>query len=195
MATENLGRANPLWSTELFRALLRNTVFRHGFVNRFADHLNTALSAEATKTVVQRVAQAIEAEMPAHIERWGRYAAGQTTYEMPDNCWAEEVAFIIEWLDERPDRVRQHIVDHFGLSGTYELKLDTDPPDSGTFLLTARTVEAPFSGRYFQGVPLTITVIPAPGSIFAGWSDPELGTDMTVVVDPGEDLMLTARFE
>ena len=83
----------------------------------------------------------------------------------------------------------------FGLSGTWTLTLVAEPPGAGTFELSSATVEAPFSGTYFRGVPVTVTAHPAAGYTFAGWTDAALPADPTVTLDPEGAVTLVARFE
>ncbi len=186
------GWPNPPWSTELLRTLMRNPTFRTDFINRYADLLNTVLRPEATRGVLDRTAAALRPEMPRQWQRWG--AQGVAPAEQMA-AWERVVAAIGDWLQNRPTHAIRHILTNFGLAGTWQLQLEAEPPGSGVFVLTAATVEAPFAGTYFRGVPVTITAVPAEGYQFAGWSLEGLPPDPTVVLMPDGDTALTATFE
>lgn len=189
------GWPNPPWSTELLRLLLGSPEFHDAFVNRYADYLNTLLLPERTRELNRAFADEIADEIPRHLERWGSFTAGDTAYALEGGEWEASVAGIDAWLLERPAHARRHVLDAFGLEGTWTLTLEADPPGSGSFELSAVTVDAPFSGTYFLGVPVTITAVPLAGRTFAGWSDPALPSTPTVTVDPAAALRLVARFD
>ena len=66
--------------------------------------------------------------------------------------------------------MRQHIIDHWGLSGTSEVTLDVSDPAGGAVKISTVQPDAyPWSGTYFQDVPVQITATPNPGYRFAGW--------------------------
>jgi len=177
---------NPPWSTELLRRMLDIPEFRAQFINRYADFLNTQLRPTETQAALDEVVAGIAPVMPRHADRWGESLPGG---------WESETAGIRQWLGERPAYATTHIVDHFGLAGTWTLDLAADPPGSGTFALTALEVDGPYSGSYFLDVPVTITAVPAPGYSFAGWSDPLLPATATVTLDPGGSVQLIASFQ
>jgi hypothetical protein len=187
---------NPPWATEPFRLLFTSPAFAQTFALRYADLLNTTFDQANTTAVLEATADGIAAHMGRQVERWGTWTDGQTTMSMPDGEWAEAVLAIDEWLEDRPEFARQHVVDQLGLAGTFSLSLDADPPDGGTFQLAAVAVEDGFDGIYFQGIPVTVTAVPAAGRTFAGWEDPAYGSATTAVVNSaGEAVALVARFE
>jgi hypothetical protein len=182
---------NPPWSTELFRLMVQSPEFSRDFVNRYADSLNTILRPESTHALLDEMIAEREGAMPDHVERWGSYG----TFTMPTSAWEWELDWVYTWLDRRPEHARNHIVKHFGLDGTWELTLDISPAGAGTLQLNTLEVKEAFVGTYFQGMPVTVTAVPAAGYTFAGWSDPDLPNDPTVELDPGEALTLVAYFE
>jgi hypothetical protein len=188
------GWPNPPWATEPLRALMRNPVFAVDFINRYADYLNTMLRPEVTRAVLDQAVAAVAPEMPRHLERWGRVEAPGGPRMQP-GAWEAEIAAIGDWLQARPRFAREHIVNNFRLDGTYQLDLRVEPPGSGTLQLTGVTVEAPFTGTYFAGVPITITAVPAEGRQWRGWDPGAVPQEQTVVLTPRANTTLTARFE
>lgn len=186
---------NPPWSTELFRLMMASPDFKQLFVNRYADHMNTLLAPEATVPLLQTYADDIALEIPRHVDRWGSWDDGVNVRSIEDDTWENEIGWIELWLERRPEHARGHVVANLGLEGTWDLHLDAEPVDGGTFRLAATTVGAPFDGVYFRGVPVTITALPAPGHTFAGWSDPSLPNSQTITIDPDQAIDLVAYFD
>jgi hypothetical protein len=190
------GWPNPDWSTELFRLLVDNPEFVDTFVNRYADYLNTLLLPERTQDLNSQYADELAPEVPRHVDRWGSWTDGTQTYTLDGDEWEIGVDHVDWWLGERPAEARAHVVEAFGLAGTWTLTLEADPPGSGTFELSAVTVPGPFEGTYFQGVPVTITAHPEPGYTFVGWDNPWVRNLPTVRVNPsGGGLDLVATFQ
>ncbi len=186
---------NPPWSTELFRLLMTSPEFEEAFVNAYADAMNTSLSPEAGRAALDELADAVAEDIPRQISRWGTWSDGATTRELEDGVWESEIRWIDRWLGERPAHARAHVVANLGLTGTWTLRVEADPPGSGTIELSTVEVALPFTGVYFRGVPVTITARPAPGSTFAGWSDERLPATATVTLPAGGlAAPLTARF-
>jgi hypothetical protein len=197
LSPDGVSWPNPAWSTELFRLLTESPTFATIFVNSYADYMNTLLAPEVTVPELHEVADGIAATLPRQLDRWGSWDDGVVSYSLGSGVWAEEIDWIEEWLVERPAHARDHVVQQFGLAGTWTLQLDVEPAGAGTFELTAVAVDAPFEGVYFQGVPVTLTAVPAFGYTFDGWSDPDLSADPTVVLDPDGPVgpvSLVARF-
>ena len=101
----------------------------------------------------------------------------------------------------RPTYQRQHILEQFNLPGLASLNLRADPARGhvriNTVDIQTGTIgvddPANWSGIYFQGVPVQITAVPAPGYRFAGWK--ETGSQETeLILMLTEDVILTAVF-
>ncbi len=175
----------PDWSTSLFRGLLDNPEFRHQFINTFADLLNTRFDPVQSVPILDGMMDMIAGEIASDQERWGGSLSG----------WVGQVDSVRSFLEERPGYTRDHIVFEFGLPGTWDLDLDVDPPGAGQVDLEVFSVEGPFTGTYFLDVPVELTAVPAEGWVFVEWSDPALGSNAEIVIDPNEDQSLVARFE
>jgi hypothetical protein len=175
---------NFAWSTVLLRKLLDNEGFRHAFINRYADHLNTTFRPTAMLEVLDEIRDGIATEVPRHYARWTQ----------PVSTWYDNLTVISRFMEERPALATGHIMNHFGLTATLTLSLDIEPPGAGSIRLTAATIDGPWSGTYFQDVPITLTAVPDAEHVFAGWSDPELPGEATVVISPAGDDTLVACF-
>jgi hypothetical protein len=199
-ATSPDGNGHGEWSTFLLRALLENESFRHDFINRFADLLNTAFVPERVVAMVDEIAGSLAPEMPEHIHRYTQPASMA--------AWESEVALIRQFAQLRPEFQRQHIVDFFALGGTTGVGLNVSSPEAGairinSLLINDQTVGIagdpyPWQGIYFQDVPVTLTAVPKIGYRFVEWEglpdDAQAGAK-SVKLLLTEDLSLTACFE
>ena len=154
--------------TLLLRKALENTRFRNEFINRFADLLNTALSAEQAGAKLEEFRALYAPGMPEHVARWNQ----------PGN-WNNELARIGNYLALRPAALRGHLAERFGLAGAAELTVGVAEAGQGSVKVNSLVLEPstpgvslepyPWTGTYFQSVPVTLTALPAPGYRLAHW--------------------------
>src|SRR5690606_20089485 len=184
---------NPAWSTLFLRRLLENQEFQNNFINRYADLLNTTFLPDRLTGLIDELAANIADEIPSHRQRWGT----------PTN-WENKVQVMRDYAEERPAYAISHILDKFNLSGTLEATLQVSDPEEGyiqinTIEITASTpgVAAdpyPWTGIYFNNVPITLKAIPNPGFQFSHWSGAVSSTDEEVTVTPTADFSIQANF-
>jgi hypothetical protein len=171
-ATDGPSWPNPPWSTFLFRKLVENPQFRDDFVQRFAAHLNTTFLLERVLEIMDRVAGNIRTEMPATMDRWGGTLDEMMGFAFPSTLaeWDSNIEVMKKFALRRPVYARQHLIDFFGLSGTFRLTIHTYPSQAGKVLIN--NVPIPpgrFSGLFFKDVPLALTVAPNEGYRFVRW--------------------------
>ncbi len=174
------------WSGLPIAAALTNPDFRTLLVNAHADYLNTSLAPERARATVTALADEVRPVMQKQRDRWCSGAS------MDD--WESEVSYAETFAERRPAAIDAQLIDHFGLSGHATLSLTADPPEGGTYTLAVLSVTPPFTGRYYAGVPVTVTAVPAEGYVFSGWSDSALGTNPTVVLPMLGGTSVMARF-
>ncbi len=180
--------------TVLFRLLIGNSEFRRQFINRFADHLNTSFTPQRVISIIDAMQAAINPEMPEHILRW--HIMGNSM-----DVWEKNVDVMRSFARQRPVYVRQHIVDHFELTGTAIITLLTDSTKGHIRINSIDiTPDTPgvmnadeWSGTYFEGIPISLSAIPKPGYQFAGWEGIDQ-SDADVFLILNENLTLTANF-
>jgi hypothetical protein len=188
---------NPDWSTFLLRSFLENETFKVNFINRFADLLNTNFSSERVMKVVADMRQAIQPEIPEHIARWNR--------GLSMDIWNNNVNVMANFAYQRPAYQRLHIRQQFGLESDASITLNVSNPNRGyirinTIDITANTpgvseLPYPWTGTYFQGIPVQVTAVPAPGYKFVGWLEYPEQKNTTMSVLPINGMTLTAQFE
>ena len=178
---------------ELLVSLLRNSSFRHDFVNRLADLLNTAFLPERVIDRLHELKTQIEPEMERHIVRWDiDYWQGQIGTLAN---WYADLQVIETFAQRRPEFVADHFRDQFDLGDDAVVDLTVSPSGAGAIRLNSIALDgSPWSGTYFRDVPLRITALPSPGYRFAGWSGSLDAVAPSIDVTPTGDISLTATF-
>jgi len=164
---------------------LESDDFRTLVANQASDFLNTSLKADEAQARWDEMAARARPAMEAQFERW---CSGTV-----DN-YDSAVSTAHTFMGVRESQLRGQVEDALGLDGTARVLLSADPEGAGSFDLTAVHVEAPFSGTFFTGIPVTVTAVPAEGYTFSGWVEADLGSDATAVVELSGDRTLTAKF-
>ncbi len=207
-------------SSLLLRKLLENPDFKKRFLNRLAGLLNTVFAADNVLPEIDRLAGAIEQDIPYEIRRWP--GSGD---------WDAGVDYMREFARRRPGIVRSQTIEAFDLPGSATLTINR-PTECGLWnadcgikwpfripnseLGTGSSIsindatflgsdDLPWQGQFFQGVELQVAAVPAPGYRFAGWTCaasptsaeacPDLPPDPEVTLSLSDDLSLTPRFE
>ncbi len=86
-----------------------------------------------------------------------------------------------QFSNSRGPNVRTHFINQFGLGGSSPLTLNVNNPARGTIQINRITVRPelpganaggpfPWTGTYFNNVPISLTVLPKPGYRFVGWT-------------------------
>ena len=166
--------------TRLLRKALDNQTFKRKFINRFADLLNTSLSASNATATLDQFQATYSPNMSEHVLRW----------RQPID-WTGVLARIRNYVQLRPAAVRSHIVSKFGLSGSANLVVNVNDTTQGvvtinTIALQSPTVGVsanpyPWNSVYFKGISIPIRAQAKSGYEFVSWS---LSNAKGVVLDP-----------
>jgi len=146
---------------QIFRSLLMNKTFREYFINRYADLVNTVFSTETMLNHITGVKAVLEADMPRHFEKWGSDMA----------AWNIEInKVVVPYIEARPAYALQFVQDTFHLVKEVSISLDVWPPGAGSVKInTIQPWPLPWTGTYFDGVPVQLTAMPNPGFRFVQW--------------------------
>jgi hypothetical protein len=172
MATDSVGAPfpNPPWSTFLLRNFLKNESFQNKFINRFADLINTTFFPDRLITIIDSLSQRINSEFPEHLNRWRLNSM---------NGWNNSLNTMKNFAIERPYFVREHIKSKFDLNNTQGITVDLSINNAG--YIKINTIEIlpstpgvpenpyPWSGIYFEDVPVSLTAYANPGFLFSHW--------------------------
>jgi hypothetical protein len=181
----------------MFTSLLENPTFKNYFINRSLDLLNTVLDGDNAASQVQDFIDLYAPEMPEHIQRYG-YPTSYTSWEFYVNR-------MLQFAQNRPTYLREHLQDYFELSDqTYNLSVFSNE-DQGTILVnsisvgqTLETIDNPWQGIYFSDVPVTLKAQPKSGFRFVGWYNQFhelLSNQLTYQTTSDTDIYVEARYE
>lgn len=150
---------------EIFFSLTKNIAFRNRFINRSADLMNTIFTPADFSQLLYRLRDSIANEMPRHLARWG------TT----ETYWNGQINGRIDFINARPAAARSQMVSEFNLVKQVDVTLNVMPAGAGIIKMNTIYPDTyPWTGVYFDGVPVTITAIPNPGYTFSEWKAPVL---------------------
>ena len=186
-ATDGPAWPNPPWSTLLLRKLFENTGFKNQFVNRFADLMNSTLLPENINKAIDEKKNAIVNEIGLHLKRWS--GASQST-------WLSNVQFMKSYVTSRPYNVFVHIQEKFGFQLPQRINVLANASQGAVLLNSLKLKTFPWSGSYFQEVPISLTAIPNAGYRFVRWEGVGTNsTSTTLIVSPKLNMEIRAVFE
>ena len=143
--------------------LMDNLDFRDYFINRYADLMNYYFTWEITENLINVNADEIEAEIPAHYARWGTPTVA---------VWNSGVNELKTFYENRVYYQRNEIESYFDLNDQVNVTLEVNPTGAGYIKIsTIVPAELPWTGVYFDGVPVTVTAIANPGYTFLNWDN------------------------
>ncbi|MFL5765383.1 MAG: CotH kinase family protein [Bacteroidia bacterium] len=159
----------------MLRSLLDNTEFKNYFVDRYADLINTIFQPSEMHSNAQAMHDEMLPEMARHFNRWNStsWSSSWATFiGRADNVpeWEAQIDTMLLFSDTRVAFARDQIQSQFALNKQVDVTLDTYPAGAGKIKISTVTPETlPWSGVYFDGVPVTITATANPGYEFRYW--------------------------
>lgn len=163
----------PIVWREMMKRLLINEKFRKQFLNRFADLMNSNLEPAKIMGTMNQLSQTLEPEINRHIERWEKSTI--PWYTLSD--WNSAINQMKEYIEgsgeskPRRDYVFEHLTNYFDdIDGTSTITIE--PPCGGTVSINTVTPSSPpWSGTYFNNIPITLSATANNGFEFVQWSD------------------------
>ncbi|MCC5839831.1 MAG: CotH kinase family protein, partial [Opitutales bacterium] len=154
-------------SEEIYEALFQNAGFRRQFVNRFLDHINSTFTPHRIEEIVRGVYDEISPYVHEDEHRWSQNIAPFSSVNQ-----------IINFGRSRPASQREELRGRFSLGMDVEITLAASM-ESGKIRLNTLVIDSdllgvqgypyPWTGTYFQGVPIELEALPEPGHRFVGW--------------------------
>ncbi len=180
----------PSSYSQIFDRVLNNLEVRNYFVNRFADLINTIYQPDNMEAILYNMRDSIITEVSHQVERWG--APNEATVD-------GYIDGILSYNSTRKNTARNHLNTSFDLDGQRVLTLEVSPAGAGYIQLnTIMPQDLPWTGIYFDGVPVTMTVIANPGYTFSNWEENDLlpvgSTDPSITINLDESETFTAIF-
>lgn len=178
---------NPPASTYLLRKLNENQDFQHLFINCFADMMNTKWLSGYIDPIIDEMKGGISSEIEAHKTRWGQNNYGG---------WSSTVDGFKSYAANRPTYIDGFIRDFYGISGTYLLSLNVSDNAQGSIKLNTIQPEVyPWSGGYFNDIPVTLIAKPNKGYRFVRWEGVITSSQDTIILTRSTETSVTAVFE
>jgi hypothetical protein len=143
--------------------LFANQQFKNYFIDRYADLINTVWQQPNVVNMGNAMINEVAPWIPRHHSRW---SGNITTFQNTMNN-------MINWNLNRITGARNVVQSFFALTGQVTYTLDVQPAGAGRIHISTiepSTNDYPWSGVYFQGVPVKITAIANPGYTFDYWA-------------------------
>lgn len=155
----NMKRGDLGPTTSIFKNLTKNIAFRNKFINRYADLMNSLFVPEKFKAKAYEFRDSLAGEMPRHHAKWPPY-----------DKWANHIKRMTDYIDQRPYFARMHLQSQYNLGKQVNLTLAVEPQGAGYIKINSIFTDAsPWTGIYYDGIPVQITAIPNPGFSFDHW--------------------------
>lgn len=188
---------NPEWATLILRRLLENNEFKLNFINRFADVLNTYFHPTRVVDKINEFKANLNPEMSEHYDRWDNF------FDL--NSWESfSITRMRNFANERPNNQRNHIRAKFGISGNINATLNVSDATHGFVKINTIEINSttpgvaanpyPWTGVYFQDIPVTLKAIALPGFVFSHWSGDSNSTESEITITTTSDFSVTANF-
>ena len=177
---------NPPWSTFLLRELLTSDEFRIDFINRYADLINSSFRSDRVLEQIDQKKNLILSEIPGHCARWG-----SDIWQ-----WLNNIQVMRDFATYRKNHAQNHVIQYFDLTEDSEVTLDIYPEQAGKIQISTLCIEdLPWSGEYFNGVPVRIAATANPGYRFIRWEGGNTSDSSEIIVYFNGNKQLTAVFE
>jgi hypothetical protein len=154
----------------ILERLLTNSSFKEAFLTRFSDLLNSYFTSNRTTQVLTDFKARYDIEMPENIERWK---------DPTSSVWNLEVNGMANFYSQRPVAQRNHLRSFFSLSSQRNLTVNVS--DALLGYVKVNTIDIlpttpgvsenpyPWTGIYFQGIPVKLEAKLKKGSKFRHW--------------------------
>lgn len=174
----------------LYNSLIKSNDFKRLFINHasvmFANYMNGKNIADQAKFLAGMLDPtdvARDMEVEAYKERRNSYAHEFDPY-------GEKLG---SWASDRDAVVKSEYKSEFGLSG--EISVTIGSTGNGTVLMEGMKLpgNGSYTGKFYAGIGMELTAVPAAGAVFAGWSDGS--TDNPHMISTDGDVSITASFK
>jgi hypothetical protein len=176
---------------QIFNRAIQNPEFRDAFIRRYIDLRNTVFRTERLEEIRDAMRAELEDAMPRHCERW------QTDF----GWWYNGYDWRLDWNNQRRECIINVLQDYFGLFNDIEITLDVQPAGAGRIHISTvepDEMEYPWTGAWYNGLPVTLTAIANPGYVFSHWGENQLFeipvTNRQFTLNLEENTSFTAHF-
>lgn len=178
----------------LLSSLIVNPEFKIQFINRFADALNSCFTTAHFNGVVNSTFDEIAPFLAEHSNR--------TT--VIDFYTASNKTKLLNWGTDHPTVQRNSIKSFFNIANTVDITISLSNNDAGTVKMNTIDITSdtpgisdnpyPWTGIYFQNIPITVKAKANPGFTFSHWSGDVTGTSEEITFTPNANQQIQANF-
>lgn len=170
-ATDGPSWSNGPFATLFLRKMLENNAYKASFISRFADNLFVTWNPLWINPRIERHANWIRNEVPYHVGEWAGTTSSYGDGIPSVQYWENEVAELKDFAQQRNAFMVNDLVQFFGLPGASTLNVQVSNPAHGQVRLDEMPALTtyPWTGKYFQQLPFTLTAEPRPGFNFIRW--------------------------
>ncbi|MDO9578111.1 MAG: CotH kinase family protein [Candidatus Cloacimonadales bacterium] len=189
--TVSSANLNPAWSTFLIRRLMTNLEFRNGLINCIADYMNTIFQPDNVISVIDGIYDAMYPEWQRHVDRW----ADDSLFVFSMETWNAQMDLMRQFAVQRHIWMPQHIMNTFNLPDSAEVTLNVSNPAQGKIKLNFLNIEEyPWSGLYYEDIPVILKAIPKPGYHFVEWTGDIASSEDSISVSLAGSMNIEAVF-
>ena len=146
--------------TLIVDSLMKNPTFKHLYVSRYIDLLNSTFSCDFSIPLLDSMISIIAPEMPAQIARWG----GTVTE------WQHDVDTMRTFISNRCTDITQGMRNCYSLTGPYSVNFNVSPANAGTIKINSFAPQTySWTGSYFGNIETTLQGLANPGYVFDHW--------------------------
>ena len=155
---------NVPWATLLLRRILENDQARTDYINRAADQLNVLYNTD-------RLVETLDTFANRYTDEIAFYNAnfGNIIWDYPTR-----ISRIRYFVENRTQVVWEDFIQEFtDVTGRANISITVEPLNGGTINWSTLTVDenfAPFFGKHFEGIPVPVSAVAAPGYTFSHWT-------------------------
>lgn len=158
---QSLGNPGSQGHVPILNKLLMNQDFKQYYVMRYFDLLNSGLSCTRMVNILDSMVQVIQPEMQGQITKWGG------TYSE----WQQNVLDLRNFILQRCSLVTQQFAGCYQTTGPFNIKVNVDPPNSGTVQFNSNLIQNfVWSGIYPGNLPSLLNATAKPGYCFTHWT-------------------------
>lgn len=182
--------------TWLLRNLMNNEGFKYQFISRSHDLLNTVFKPSNTISQFDDMANRIRLDIHNQFDRWGKNIS----------TWEDDLQYTRSYMEQRPGFYCDHLAEKLGFSTVlHEITVDISNTEMGLVQLNSILIDEntpginpspyPWTGNYFEDIPVHAKAIPKSGSRFVCWEGINTSTDEEITIQLTDNANLTAIFE
>jgi len=152
----------------LLGALLKNDGFRNKFINWYIDRISSDFKPEVVQEKHNRLLNELYPHLDEHQNRWA----------ISKSNFGAFTSYIKNFINKRPDYVIFQLKDYFNLGNLNNIIIERSD-DYGEIKINSLLINDstprtqinpyPWTGNYFEDVPIQISAIPYDGYEFVRW--------------------------